>query len=69
MRKVYVVIGSQGEYSDFTMWTEAAFSNKKAAEAHASALTNRQSSKTYAWDRAEYQVEALDLETFSKLKR
>lgn len=68
MRKVYVVMGSQGEYSDFTMWTEAAFSNRKAADEHASAL-NDQQPKKYTWDRKDYEVEVLDLETFSKLKR
>jgi hypothetical protein len=68
MRKVYVVMGSQGEYSDFTMWTEAAFSNKKAADEHASALNGKPTAR-YSWDRKDYEVEVLDLETFSKLKR
>jgi hypothetical protein len=68
MRKVYVVMGSQGEYSDFTMWTEAAFSNRKAADEHASALNEKQKGRRM-WDRKDYEVEVLDLETFSKLKR
>jgi hypothetical protein len=68
MRKVYVVMGSQGEYSDFTMWTEAAFSNKKAADEHVAALYEQQSNPR-SWDRKDYEVEVLDLETFSKLKR
>jgi hypothetical protein len=68
MRKVYVVMGSQGEYSDFTMWTEAAFSNKKAADDHASAL-NESQTNSRSYYRKDYEVEVLDLETFSKLKR
>jgi hypothetical protein len=68
MRKVYVVMGSQGEYSDFTMWTEAAFSNRKAADEHASALNEKQS-KSRSYYSKSYEVEVLDLETFSKLKR
>lgn len=68
MRKVYVVIGSQGEYSDFTMWTEAAFSNRKAADEHVSALNEKPQSRR-SYDRKDYEVEVMDLETFSKFKR
>ena len=68
MRKVYVVMGSQGEYSDFTMWTEAAFSNQKAADVHAKALNDGQS-KSRSWYRKDYEVEVMDLQTFSKFQR
>lgn len=67
MRKVYVVIGSQGQYSDFTMWTEAAFSNREAAEAHAAALNGQPKNKS--WYGKDYEVEVMDLQTFSKFQR
>lgn len=37
MDYVYVVIGWTGEYSDYTQWEVAAYTDKDAAEAHAGA--------------------------------
>lgn len=39
MRKVYIVIGSQGEYSDHRMWHVRGYDSKADADAEAARLT------------------------------
>lgn len=38
MQKIYLVIGSTGEYSDHTQWTVCAYGDQVQAELHAAAL-------------------------------
>jgi hypothetical protein len=51
MKKIYVVIGTTGEYSDRTEWTVVAYTDEKLAQTHAQLAKARADECALTWDR------------------
>ncbi len=49
MSIIYIVKGSQGEYSDWNTWNEKAFTDKAKAEEYAIKLDEENTLKARAW--------------------